>query len=230
MSPSACDELMESEPRLRVSTNLLKSSAVNPLFRGLYKIFRVVDRVFRVKLLGRFRVSGTVHLNFQNHEFQMFSAWDDNIVDMLYFKEREYTELTELGMFSALARDSKVILDIGANTGLYSIISATANPDAEITGFEPYSVNYARLQKNLGINKLQKTRAVNLALGDSDRPPIVVPPTVLVQPPPEAWGEGRRVSGVSGRPDRAGSLPEPGAGSPESYEDGWCCTRAATVR
>ena len=24
-----------------------------------------------------------------------------------------------------------------------------------------------------------------------DRPPIVVPPTVLVQPPPEAWGEGR---------------------------------------
>ena len=63
-----------------------------------------------------------------------------------------------------------------------------------------------------------------------DQPPRVVPPTVLVQPPPEAWGEGRRVSGVSGRPDRAGSLPEPGAGSPESYEDGWCCTRAATVR
>ena len=25
----------------------------------------------------------------------------------------------------------------------------------------------------------------------SDRPPIVVPPTVLVQRPPEAWGEGR---------------------------------------
>ena len=26
---------------------------------------------------------------------------------------------------------------------------------------------------------------------DLDRPPIVVPPTVLVQRPPEAWGEGR---------------------------------------
>ena len=71
---------------------------------------------------------------------------------------------------------------------------------------------------------------VVLSRARTDRPPIVVPPTVLVQPPPEAWGEGRRVSGVSGRPDRAGSLPEPGAGSPESYEDGWCCTRAATVR
>ena len=29
------------------------------------------------------------------------------------------------------------------------------------------------------------------ALGALDRPPIVVPPTVLVQRPPEAWGEGR---------------------------------------
>ena len=27
--------------------------------------------------------------------------------------------------------------------------------------------------------------------GAPDRPPIVVPPTVLVQRPPEAWGEGR---------------------------------------
>ena len=27
--------------------------------------------------------------------------------------------------------------------------------------------------------------------GEPDRPPIVVPPTVLVQRPPEAWGEGR---------------------------------------
>ena len=26
---------------------------------------------------------------------------------------------------------------------------------------------------------------------EGDRPPIVVPPTVLVQRPPEAWGEGR---------------------------------------
>ena len=29
------------------------------------------------------------------------------------------------------------------------------------------------------------------SLDEGDRPPIVVPPTVLVQPPPEAWGEGR---------------------------------------
>ena len=76
-------------------TNLLKSSAINPVFRGLYKFLSVFDRVFRVKLLGRLRVSGTVHLRFQGHEFEMFSAWDDHIVDMLYFEGREYTELAE---------------------------------------------------------------------------------------------------------------------------------------
>ena len=35
-----------------------------------------------------------------------------------------------------------------------------------------------------------KLRAVFLEC-NRDRPPIVVPPTVLVQRPPEAWGEGR---------------------------------------
>ena len=32
---------------------------------------------------------------------------------------------------------------------------------------------------------------VALLAKTTDRPPIVVPPTVLVQRPPEAWGEGR---------------------------------------
>ena len=32
---------------------------------------------------------------------------------------------------------------------------------------------------------------VAFSRGETDRPPIVVPPTVLVQRPPEAWGEGR---------------------------------------
>ena len=35
---------------------------------------------------------------------------------------------------------------------------------------------------------LELAQAANLG---RDRPPIVVPPTVLVQGPPEAWGEGR---------------------------------------
>ena len=35
-------------------------------------------------------------------------------------------------------------------------------------------------------------RLVRISIKDEiDRPPIVVPPTVLVQRPPEAWGEGR---------------------------------------
>ena len=35
------------------------------------------------------------------------------------------------------------------------------------------------------------TQGPKVAAFEDDRPPIVVPPTVLVQRPPEAWGEGR---------------------------------------
>ena len=37
----------------------------------------------------------------------------------------------------------------------------------------------------------QSARTLHFILASFDRPPIVVPPTVLVQRPPEAWGEGR---------------------------------------
>jgi FkbM family methyltransferase len=149
--------------------NLFKSSAINPIFRGIYKMFSALDRVFRGKMLGRIRVYGTVDLHFEGHSFKMFSAWDDHIVDMLYFSNRSYSEFTELSIFNALAKDSKVILDIGANTGLYSILSARANPKAQIIGFEPYPVNFARLHKNMGVNGIQsQVELVNLALGDSN--------------------------------------------------------------
>ena len=66
--------------------------------------------------------------------------------------------------------------------------------------------------------------------GSVDQPPRAVPPTVLVRPPPGAWGEGLGASGDRGKPAQAGSPPGPAADRPESCGVGWCCTPAATAR
>jgi FkbM family methyltransferase len=69
---------------------------------------------------------------------------------------------------AARARNAGLFLDIGANTGFYSIMFATHNLTPRVIAFEPDPGNFARLSANLRINGLEKRiEAVQLALGDA---------------------------------------------------------------
>jgi len=60
-------------------------------------------------------------------------------------------------------------LDVGANTGFYSIMFAVKQLAPRIIAFEPDPGNYVRLVANLALNELgQRIEAVPLALGDRD--------------------------------------------------------------
>jgi FkbM family methyltransferase len=98
----------------------------------------------------------------------MYSKADDNIVNNLYFTKK-YTEEKELIFFSELAKHSKVIFDIGANTGLYSIVSGLANENSTIYSFEPYRINFQRLNKNIQINNIINVKTIQKALGNSNQ-------------------------------------------------------------
>lgn len=129
-----------------------------------------LNRAVTTKFTDRIRVSGTVEVAVGDHRLAMFSDWDDHFVDQLCFRANDYRELTELRLFAAFAARSRVILDVGANTGVYSIVSAKVNPSAAVHAFEPYPVNFRRLQKNLALNGLSdRVRAAELALGDAEQ-------------------------------------------------------------
>lgn len=60
-----------------------------------------------------------------------------------------------------------MIIDIGANTGLYSIQSARRFPRCEVLAFEPDLRNRAQLMANLFLNEMQdRVRVQDLALSD----------------------------------------------------------------
>lgn len=133
--------------------------------------WNAIDHWLRRKWIDRIRVSGSVKLQIEDVEFQMFSKWDDGIVDAIYLKNKEYSELNEIRLFKELAKKSQHILDIGANTGLYSIVSQLSNSQVNIHAFEPYPVNTQRLQKNIALNKL--TSQINIvvkAVGNTNEP------------------------------------------------------------
>ncbi len=66
-------------------------------------------------------------------------------------------------------RDVDYFIDVGANSGFYSVMFATKNLASTIIAFEPDPGNYAHLVANLHLNGLVgRVKALELALGDRD--------------------------------------------------------------
>lgn len=61
-------------------------------------------------------------------------------------------EKKSLELWTSLSRRSKTILDIGANTGIYSLISKCVNPAAEVYALEPIKRVFLKLQNNVRLN------------------------------------------------------------------------------
>lgn len=64
--------------------------------------------------------------------------------------------------------DAKVIFDVGANIGFFSIYMAKAYPNARIYAFEPVAENYAHLCWNLGKAGVENVVPLNFGIGDVD--------------------------------------------------------------
>ena len=96
--------------------------------------------------------------------FQMFlGGLDDGIA--LRFLWNGCFKKTTLRMWSSYARNSSLILDIGAHTGSYTLAALSANPSATVAAFEPHFMNYARLNLNLRANGFQTDKAFMVAVG-----------------------------------------------------------------
>jgi FkbM family methyltransferase len=83
------------------------------------------------------------------------STPNDNIGRALYWKELTYWEAETIPVFYLIAKHSKTILDIGANTGFYTLLGCAANQDAIVYSFEPVPKVYNYLLKNINLNGFQ---------------------------------------------------------------------------
>jgi FkbM family methyltransferase len=64
------------------------------------------------------------------------------------------TERDSLALWRRLAEGSAVIFDIGANTGIYSLLAATVSPGAHVHTFEPLDRVFEKLELNRDLNGL----------------------------------------------------------------------------
>lgn len=69
-------------------------------------------------------------------------------------------------IFLALAKEVKTVIDVGANTGLFALLAAKANPASRVWAFEPVPFIHDMLQANIDLNQLHNLEAVQAAVAD----------------------------------------------------------------
>ena len=135
---------------------------INKIFRSiLLTVKRLADLADK-----RWPVTGVIPLSKAGVEFKMYNECDDGLVSD-FFYSRKYDEDADLILFTALARHSKTIVDIGANTGLFSVLSSVANRSTAIYAVEPYTPNFTRLNINLKLNDCSNVKPLQVAIGES---------------------------------------------------------------
>lgn len=105
---------------------------------------------------------------FDDLSFVMFLCNNDDGV-ALRLLWNGYFEPMSLGLWTLLAKQASVVFDIGAHTGIYSLVAGLANRQATVVSCEPHDMNFARLLVNLRTNGLPSGTAYPIAISDSDQ-------------------------------------------------------------
>ena len=111
---------------------------------------------------------------------------DDAIGRALYWRGVDLTdEGRELRVFCSLVKESRRFLDVGANTGIYSLLACAFNPDCQVDSFEPVPRLFEKLQANVKANSWEhRCRLHQCAV--SDQPGTALFHVPLVDTPTSA--------------------------------------------
>lgn len=97
-----------------------------------------------------------------------YRAWPgDAIGRAFYWRGVASWEASTIRVFLELAARSRLFLDIGANTGAYSLLACARNPAIRAIAYEPVPRVYERLVENIELNALgQRCVARQVAISD----------------------------------------------------------------
>lgn len=76
-------------------------------------------------------------------------------------------EKVSIGLWIKLCENAEVIIDIGANTGVYALIAKAINPDSIVYAFEPVERVFNKLQGNILLNNFDII-AIDKAVSNAD--------------------------------------------------------------
>ena len=119
-----------------------------PIRRGK---LRVINSLWREAIGDQ----GTCRMAVLNHgRFKMPCDVTEMLQRQFYFFGTYFLEEDILACWEASAREANVILDVGANSGIYSLAALAIQPNAIVHAFEPTPEIAARLRATAKLNGL----------------------------------------------------------------------------
>ena len=133
------------------------------LIKGVYKCFPFKKEIFSVirkiwtpseKIYKHLYFKGAFSIPVKNHpSFKMMHYGYQLENDIFWAGINGNWEKHSLKIWQKLSEIADVVFDVGANTGVYSLISKTIKAETSVHAFEPIPVIYQKLKHNFDLNK-----------------------------------------------------------------------------
>ncbi|MBT3559200.1 MAG: FkbM family methyltransferase [Rhodospirillales bacterium] len=112
--------------------------------------------------------SGFVEVGFINNvSVSMFLCENDDGVALRCLWNGSFEPMS-LALWSVLTNYADCVFDVGAHTGIYSLVAHAINPAAVIVSIEPFPLNFGRLSMNLRANGFTAVHAINAAVSNRE--------------------------------------------------------------
>jgi len=140
-----------------------KTNPLRLLFRKVYQMIPLRKQIFSVlrpvltipkKYMQYLHFEGEFTFDMKGKKIRMYNYGFRYHVEneMFWGGMKNGWEKVSIDIWSKLCEEGKVIFDIGSNTGLFSLISWSVNPKAEIYAFEPLPRIMDKLKRNVELN------------------------------------------------------------------------------
>ncbi len=103
-------------------------------------------------------LSGVYQFNTKFFSFDLLCIKNDDSSVVNFFWKGHH-DTTSLDLWGKITKEKGVYIDIGAHTGLYTIIGLLSNPENVVISIEPSFLNMGRLISNLRLNGLFKNNS-----------------------------------------------------------------------
>lgn len=138
-------------------------------FKKLNRKFISFFPKIKYKLYKDLRYEGVMIVNFKECYFNLYNPGYTTIENEIFWNGlKDGWESVSLNIWSRLCVNSKGILDIGANTGVYSFIAASLNSKSPIYSFEPVQRTAQIFKKNLELNSFHNINLISKAVSSEN--------------------------------------------------------------